>query len=171
MPQAAPFPPERLVQWGNALLDEIALGRSGAVAALQSARRKRKMSNFNVRHRGDLLHQKHEPVRCCFEQYCRSPASRSSGFDRPDLPESSVSRGHRVMPIGLEQRVGCGASATPSDQKGTSTRLRSWPRGEQAVRIRRRTCGRSSVSCMPASAFGAGAFAACAIATVVARSS
>jgi hypothetical protein len=52
-----------LAQWCDAMLDEIAAGRSASSRGRFNPRGvKRKMSNFNVRHRGELLHQKHEPV-------------------------------------------------------------------------------------------------------------
>ena len=45
------------------MLDEIAAGRSVSRRGRFNLRGvKRKMSNFNVRHRGELLHLKHEPV-------------------------------------------------------------------------------------------------------------
>ena len=45
------------------MLEEIAAGRSVSSRGRFNPRGvKRKMSNFNVRHRGELLHQKHEPV-------------------------------------------------------------------------------------------------------------
>jgi hypothetical protein len=44
------------------MLDEIATGRSVSSRGRFNPRGvKRKMSNFNVRHRGEPLHQKHEP--------------------------------------------------------------------------------------------------------------
>jgi len=52
-----------LPQWCDALLEEIAGGRSVSSRGRFNPRGvKRKMSNFNVRHRGELLHQKHEPT-------------------------------------------------------------------------------------------------------------
>jgi hypothetical protein len=52
-----------LPQWREAMLNEIAAGRSVSSRGRFNPRGvKRKMSNFNVRHRGELLHQKHEPV-------------------------------------------------------------------------------------------------------------
>jgi hypothetical protein len=52
-----------LAQWCDAMLDEIAAGLSASSRGRFNPRGvKRKMSNFNVRHRGELLHQKHEPV-------------------------------------------------------------------------------------------------------------
>ncbi len=63
MPQAAAVPPERLVCWRDALLDEIARGRCVSSRGRFNTRGvKRKMSNFNVRHRGDLLNQRHQPM-------------------------------------------------------------------------------------------------------------
>ena len=45
------------------MLDEIAAGRSVSSRGRFNPRGvKRKMSNFNVRHRGELLHPKHKPV-------------------------------------------------------------------------------------------------------------
>ena len=45
------------------MLDEITHGRSVSSRGRFNPRGvKRKMSNFNVRHRGELHHQKHEPV-------------------------------------------------------------------------------------------------------------
>jgi hypothetical protein len=45
------------------MLAEIATGRSESSRGRFNPRGvKRKMSNFNVRLRGELLHQKHEPV-------------------------------------------------------------------------------------------------------------
>jgi hypothetical protein len=45
------------------MLDEIAAGRTVSSRGRFNPRGvKRKMSNFNVRHRGALLNQKHEPV-------------------------------------------------------------------------------------------------------------
>jgi len=44
------------------LLDEIAGGKcTRSRGRLNPRGVKRKMSNFNVRHRGELLNQKHEP--------------------------------------------------------------------------------------------------------------
>ena len=52
-----------LPSWRNALLDEIAQGRCVSSRGRVNPRGvKRKMSNYNVRHRGEKLHQKHEPV-------------------------------------------------------------------------------------------------------------
>ena len=45
------------------MLDEIAAGRSVSSRGRLNPRGvKRKMSNFSVRHRGESLHQIHEPV-------------------------------------------------------------------------------------------------------------
>ncbi len=45
------------------MLEEIAAGRSLSSRGRFNPRGvKRKMSNFNVRHRGELLHRKHESV-------------------------------------------------------------------------------------------------------------
>ena len=58
-----PFPPERLASWYAALLKEIAGGRCVSSRGRFNPRGvKRKMSNFNVRHRGELLSQRHQPV-------------------------------------------------------------------------------------------------------------
>jgi hypothetical protein len=52
-----------LLVWRDALLDEIARGRCVSSRGRFNPRSvKRKMSNFNVRHRGELLHQKHQPT-------------------------------------------------------------------------------------------------------------
>jgi hypothetical protein len=52
-----------LPQWCDAMLDEIAAGRCVSSRGRFNPRGvKRKMSSFNVRHRGELLHQKHDPV-------------------------------------------------------------------------------------------------------------
>lgn len=58
MPQAAAVPPERLTTWRDALLDAIASGRCASSRGRFNPRgAKRKMSDFHVRHRGELLHQ------------------------------------------------------------------------------------------------------------------
>ena len=63
MPQAAAIPPERLPAWRDALLEEIARGRCVSSRSGFSPRGvRRKMSSFNVRHRGDFLHQHHDPT-------------------------------------------------------------------------------------------------------------
>jgi hypothetical protein len=71
MPQAAALPPERLQGWRAALLEEIARGKcTGKCAGKRVSRRsrpnprgvKRKMSNFQIRKRGDKLNQRHQPV-------------------------------------------------------------------------------------------------------------
>jgi len=52
-----------LPQWRDALLDEIARARCVSSRGRFNPRGvKRKMSNFNVRHRGALLHQRHQPT-------------------------------------------------------------------------------------------------------------
>jgi hypothetical protein len=52
-----------LPQWRDALLDEIAHGRCVSSRGRFNPRGvKRKMSNFNVRHRGELLHRRHQPT-------------------------------------------------------------------------------------------------------------
>jgi hypothetical protein len=52
-----------LARWRDALLDEIARGRCVSSRGRLNPRGvKRKMSNFNVRHRGELLHQRHQPT-------------------------------------------------------------------------------------------------------------
>jgi len=52
-----------LPSWRNALLNEIASGRCVSSRGQLNPRGvKRKMSNYNVRHRGEKLHQKHEPT-------------------------------------------------------------------------------------------------------------
>jgi len=52
-----------LAQWRDALLDEIARGRCVSSRGRFNPRGvKRKMSGFNVRHRGALLNQQHQPV-------------------------------------------------------------------------------------------------------------
>ena len=61
MPQAA-APPERLAGWSDALLVEIASGKAVCSRGRLNPRgAKRKMSNYNVRHRGAVLHQAHQP--------------------------------------------------------------------------------------------------------------
>lgn len=63
MPQAAAVSPERLPAWREALLAEIARGRCVSSRGRLNPRGvKRKMSNFNVRHRGAALHLRHQPV-------------------------------------------------------------------------------------------------------------
>jgi len=52
-----------LVAWRDALLEEIARGRCVSSRGRFNPRGvKRKMSNFNVRHRGAPLHQQHQPI-------------------------------------------------------------------------------------------------------------
>jgi hypothetical protein len=52
-----------LTAWRDALLEAIARGRCVSSRGRFNPRGvKRKMSNFNVRHRGELLHQKHQPT-------------------------------------------------------------------------------------------------------------
>jgi hypothetical protein len=52
-----------LPAWRDALLEQIARGRCVSSRGRFNPRGvKRKMSNFNVRHRGELLHQKHQPT-------------------------------------------------------------------------------------------------------------
>jgi hypothetical protein len=52
-----------LPAWRDALLEAIARGRCVSSRGRFNPRGvKRKMSNFNVRHRGELLHQKHRPT-------------------------------------------------------------------------------------------------------------
>jgi hypothetical protein len=52
-----------LPAWRTALLDEIANGRCVSSRGRLNPRGvKRKMSNYNVRHRGEILHLKHQPV-------------------------------------------------------------------------------------------------------------
>jgi hypothetical protein len=52
-----------LPQWRDALLHEIARARCVSSRGRFNPRGvKRKMSNFNVRHRGELLHQRHQPM-------------------------------------------------------------------------------------------------------------
>jgi hypothetical protein len=52
-----------LPAWRDALLDEIASGRCVSSRGRANPRGvKRKMSNFNVRHRGEPLHQRHAPT-------------------------------------------------------------------------------------------------------------
>ena len=64
LPQAAAVPPERLLQWRDALLAEIARGRDVSSRGRFNPRGvRRKMSSFNVRHRGERLHQPHQPHR------------------------------------------------------------------------------------------------------------
>jgi hypothetical protein len=51
-----------LPQWRNALLEEIARGRSVSSRGRTNPRGvKRKMSNYPLRHRGETLHQRHQP--------------------------------------------------------------------------------------------------------------
>jgi hypothetical protein len=51
-----------LPEWRNALLEAIACGRCVSSRGRFNPRSvRRKMSNFNVRHRGELLHQMHKP--------------------------------------------------------------------------------------------------------------
>ena len=58
-----PYPPERLTAWRDALLDEIGQGRCVSSRGKLNPRGvKRKMSNYNVRHRGEKLNQRHEPT-------------------------------------------------------------------------------------------------------------
>jgi hypothetical protein len=52
-----------LTAWRDALLDEIARGRCVSSRGRLNPRGvKRKMSGFNVRHRGEKLHQRHLPT-------------------------------------------------------------------------------------------------------------
>jgi hypothetical protein len=52
-----------LPQWHDALLAEIARGRCASSRGRFNPRGvKRKMSSFNVRRRGALLNQRHQPV-------------------------------------------------------------------------------------------------------------
>jgi hypothetical protein len=52
-----------LTHWRDALLAEIARGRCVSSRGRLNPRGvKRKMSNFNVRHRGEPLHQRHQPT-------------------------------------------------------------------------------------------------------------
>ena len=63
MPQAAAVPPERLPAWRDALLEEIARGRCVRSRGRFNPRGvRRKMSSFTVFHRGELLHQRHNPI-------------------------------------------------------------------------------------------------------------
>ena len=49
--------------WQSALSEEIARGRCVSSRGRFNPRGvKRKMSYFNVRHRGELLHQRHQPT-------------------------------------------------------------------------------------------------------------
>jgi hypothetical protein len=51
------------MQWREAMLAAIARGHCVSSRGRFNPRGvKRKMSNFNVRHRGEQLHQKHQPV-------------------------------------------------------------------------------------------------------------
>jgi len=52
-----------LAAWRDALLEAIAQGRCVSSRGRSNPRGvKRKMSNFNVRHRGEPLHKKHQPI-------------------------------------------------------------------------------------------------------------
>jgi hypothetical protein len=52
-----------LTAWRDALLEQIARGRCVSSRGRFNPRGvKRKMSNFNVRHRGEKLHQWHLPT-------------------------------------------------------------------------------------------------------------
>jgi hypothetical protein len=52
-----------LTAWRDALLEQIARGRCVSSRGRFNPRGvKRKMSNFNVRHRGDRLHQRHQQI-------------------------------------------------------------------------------------------------------------
>jgi hypothetical protein len=52
-----------LPAWRDGLLEAIARGRCVSSRGRFNPRGvKRKMSNFNVRHRGESLHQKHQPT-------------------------------------------------------------------------------------------------------------
>jgi len=63
LPQAAVVPPERLPVWRDALLTEIAAGTAVSSRGRINPRGvKRKMSHFNLRHRGARLHRKIAPV-------------------------------------------------------------------------------------------------------------
>jgi hypothetical protein len=63
IPQAAAVPPERLSARREPLLDEIARGRcASGRGRFNPGGVRRKMSNFNVQHRGQLFHQHHLPT-------------------------------------------------------------------------------------------------------------
>jgi hypothetical protein len=63
MPQAAAVPPERLTALLDALREQIASARCvSSRARFNPPGVKRKMSNLNVRHRGERLHQWHQPT-------------------------------------------------------------------------------------------------------------
>jgi len=52
-----------LAQWRDALLADIARARCVSSRGRFNPRGvKRKISNFNVRHRGELLNQRHQPT-------------------------------------------------------------------------------------------------------------
>lgn len=55
------FPPEWVKAWRAALLDEIDQGRRSRRGRLNPRGVKRKMSGYNVRQRGELLNQAHQP--------------------------------------------------------------------------------------------------------------
>ena len=56
-------PPERFESWRNALLAAIARGRCVSSRGRRTPRGvNRKMSTFNVRHRGAELHRQHHPT-------------------------------------------------------------------------------------------------------------
>jgi len=59
----APFPPEQRKSWLDSVLSEIAGGRAVTSRGKRNPRGvKRKMSNFNLRKRGDPLNQPCAPV-------------------------------------------------------------------------------------------------------------
>ena len=52
-----------MTKWRDALLDEIAGGRCVSSRGRLNPRGvKRKMSNYNLRHRGETLHLRHQPT-------------------------------------------------------------------------------------------------------------
>jgi len=56
-------PSPKLTAWRHALLEEIARGRCLSSRGHFNPRGvRRKISNFNVRHRGAPLNQKHQPL-------------------------------------------------------------------------------------------------------------
>jgi hypothetical protein len=62
MPQAAAVPPERLPAWREACWPRSRGRCVSSRGRLNPRGVKRKMSNFNVRHRGAALHLRHQPV-------------------------------------------------------------------------------------------------------------
>jgi len=51
-----------LTKWRDSLLEEVARGRCVSSRGHFNPRGvKRKMSSFNVRHRGEQLHKRHQP--------------------------------------------------------------------------------------------------------------